>query len=343
MAKPDCFGWCDGYNPSCKRCTVFKDCLEHQHRTRPQCFGNGELYDPTGSCSRCLDQSFCEEEMRGKKMVTLKKHGGITLRPGSTPQQLPKKVVEEEEEEEIIGGVVEKEVAEGGAKKEALATSPMSDISDSAYFTMSIVDLRALAEQAGLDPSGRKSDVIRRLISNGAPTPKSASHTAPISTQTAAPIAVGSVQRLVLEPATWASELVERLRKGEILRIQKEESGFSVSLENVRGSTVKKEHGVKQAVNKAEVSDVERNQACFTEEYYKLRYVDAGFNGKPWNSMTHEEKRQYAERLGVTYIENHSIPIEAMRILDAVRIALRIEMYRPEYAKKSQRVAAGYW
>jgi hypothetical protein len=273
------------------------------------------------------------------------KRPAMTLRPGN---RKPTPKVQEELEEQIAEEQIEDldfeepvEVEEKPAVKAvAKPAGSFDDISNSEYFQTSIVDLREMAEKRGLDPTGRKSDVIRRLIQAD-----STGHSAPVkkSDLDEKLPKPGEVQRLVVEPATWASEMLERLRRGETLHILKTDAGYEVQLEKPTSRSMLKEHNAPAVVNKEKVSGIERNKACFTEEYYNLRYVDAGFNGKSWNTMSHEEKREYAQQLGAEYVPNDNVPIEAMRILDVVRIALGIEMYRPEYEKKTQRVAAGYW
>lgn len=340
--RPDCFGWADGYNPSCKRCTLFTECMEQQASTRPRCFGNADLYDPTSvNCSKCLDQSFCIEKIGGEMTVQIKRPA-MTLRPGNkVAPKVARQVEVEEPEEQIEDLEIEEVIEEKPAPKAVVAVRPASnfdDISDSEYFQTSIVDLREMAEKRGLDPTGRKSDVIRRLIqadANG--------DVAPAKKEEETLQKPGEVKRLVVEPATWASEMLERLRRGETLHILRTDEGYAVQLEVGSKMKMYKDLSKPSVVNQERVSEVERNKACFTEEYYTLRYVDAGFNGKSWNTMSHEEKREYAAQLEVVYEPNANVPIEAMRILDVIRKHLGIEMYRPEYQKKSQRVAAGYW
>ena len=331
--RPDCFGWPNGRDASCKRCKLFKLCSQHSEDFRPACFGDITKYDPNGPCSQCLDQSFCIERLGGEEKLKT-----LTLRPDSAKVVLKKKKKTAEPPKEELTEEVPVEQPKVEKREDAV------DFESSQYYDMSIIDLRTMCDERGLDSKGKKTDIIKRLIlSDGGVIAPKPVDPAPLTEELPSlPKPVGEVQRLVVSPDTWATELLVRLHNGQSLIFTKVPEGYSVEFKKEKEKRPAPQMSVQNQEPIVKKDDKARDKACFTEEYYKLRHVDAG-HGKPWTGMTQDEKKALCAEAGATYRETSNVPVQAMWMLDAIRKALSIEMYKPEFASKGQREAAGWW
>jgi len=151
---PACFGYVDDEDPSCRlRCKLRAKCKLEQERTRPPCYG--EYDDGIVECKLCLDRSQCLDEKEKRKMPKI-----MIKKPGAVAAALPAPVVEEPTEEELA---VEEEVVEEAEAGE-LAGITADDIANSDWFQLEPADLRVECQKRGLDFTGKKEDLVYRLV-----------------------------------------------------------------------------------------------------------------------------------------------------------------------------------
>lgn len=64
--KPDCYGFADDKDPSCKRCVLYLYCAAHRIANLKPCYAilweNGHP-----ECTKCLDATFCKEAVLSKQ------------------------------------------------------------------------------------------------------------------------------------------------------------------------------------------------------------------------------------------------------------------------------------
>lgn len=68
--KPDCFTRAEERDPACRKCPVFKLCLEQRIKLRPPCFG--KLYQANHEeCKACLERLPCSTVVSQKQLRVL--------------------------------------------------------------------------------------------------------------------------------------------------------------------------------------------------------------------------------------------------------------------------------
>lgn len=355
---PSCYGWFDQLDPSCRKCSVREACTQHQVNTRPTCFA--ELYDATHpECMKCLDNSQCNEEMikMAKPTIRIKRPmAPVAVAEPDEEEQVP---VAEEQEPEVD------EVPTVEAEPEDVAGT---------YDDMGINDLRAEAENRGLDKTGTRSALVARLEANDAqpvapkpaakvaakvnvpapepkpaakvatpaPAPKPAATVAPKVAPTPIPQSDGGANSVV---NTSVKEVLDALTEGQVLVIARTGKGeWTMTITDVPGGAVVSGGSKKGTVAPVSTGPKLRGQDYWKEvlspEYYSWYYEDAG-TGKPWGDMTIEEKAALANQLGVdpqTYAHADE-RVSQMRMVEAVQAAMGLNKWKPEYEKKAARDA----
>ena len=154
-AKPHCFGWHDEADPPCRKCAVRAECIAKQHKVRPECFG--ELYDSSHpECKACLDNSQCIEAMEDGEMATKVRIKRTVTAP----------VAEELEEEAVVEAPVDEVEPVEEATDDVEAPTEADEASP--YDELGLAELREELAGRKLDASGRKSQLIERLIEDDA-------------------------------------------------------------------------------------------------------------------------------------------------------------------------------
>lgn len=59
---PQCWGYADGANVACKRCSIMIACQEVRKKSRPICFGKSYSSE-SAECSICLEWEECQEAL----------------------------------------------------------------------------------------------------------------------------------------------------------------------------------------------------------------------------------------------------------------------------------------
>jgi len=312
---PDCFGYHDVGDPSCRRCNLAEECVEHQDSMLPECFG--KLYDDEEvECKNCLFSSRCADEMEDKDKMTKRRR--VRMRRTATADVEP----EPESEEEVE---FEEEAGE-----------------DVDYADMRVSELREECEDRDLDPVGRKSVLIRRLMEDDGdkvededdenePEPQIKRRKVASNKSNEPP--PGSNDNPVV--GFSLDDVVDALEAGKSIIVTVTEKGYVISM----GGTVTAQQAQEEPKPKRKgLRGDEFWREVLTEDYYDFNKVDCG-TGKPWEKMSKEEKVEFAEELDVTWEEMDSDLVTTMNMVKAVYAELGIEKYKEEYKSPSARKA----
>ena len=312
---PVCFGYADTADYSCRRCEVLDACKARQAETRPACFG--VLYDEENEeCAHCLDASACIDE-KEKEMTkrTVK------------PRRRRRRPVKVEETKKV-------------ARQMELAEM------DSEYGEWSIPELREELTARGLEATGRKSLLIRRLMNDDegvnveekAPEPEPEPE--PVKPRRIIKRRVEEEPKIevVAEPVigTMADFFAAVGEKQTIIatRVDADTWQFSVG-EGVSVPVAKPEAAVPASRG---LRGKAWEREVYSEEYWDFHYKDAG-SGKPWQDMSMEEKYEFAADLGVEWEEHANDHVNMMRCVSAVYGELGISKYKDAYKSKASRDA----
>jgi hypothetical protein len=319
---PDCFSFHDVKDPSCRRCSVRFLCAEEKEATRPPCFG--KLWDESNqSCLQCLDASECVEQLLEKENDNMSPRKIKVRRTKPKPKLEPEPKVEEEEMD---------------------------------YGSMKIQELREECEERGLESGGRKSMLLKRLMADDIgededeeeeaeeveeeaeeveePKAKAKAKPARRRKKVAAPkveeLEEEDEPEVVKAGANVFADLLECLESGQALLVTKtSKNKYQITSGAATAVTAVKGRGI---------TGSEFEKTAFSEEYYTYLYEDAG-DGKSWKEMTPEERYAFAEVAEADWEEHENPKTDQMRMGQAVREALGIEKWKPQYASRSVRKA----
>lgn len=338
---PDCYGFRDDLDPSCKRCKVREECLEHQAETRPDCFS--KMYDESSAeCSVCLDASQCQDT--DTEDTVSKKFKIRRLVPTAAKVVEPVAV-----EEEVVA-------PQGQELQEAIATPDAGE-----YIAMSIPQLRAELEARGLNAEGRKSDMIKRLLANDE------DKSAPAYTTAVPMLDADSGKRFggLDEAVTIGRTLDEFPKSEEPIDSKLDLSSIMMALQEGQAVIVTRlvgaqwrfelapvccaspitapvptvEKVVAPKVAKARgLRGVDYDKEVLSPEYWNFQYEDAG-DGEAWSTMSAEEKVKFADKMKVEYEEGTDTKVTMLNLFRAVSAKLGIEKYKPQYKSKAARDA----
>jgi len=325
---PDCFGFWDSEDPSCRRCKQKFLCADAMVNRRPPCFG--VVYGISPICDACLDASECAEETSAKgsdnmasRKVKIRRH---TVAKPVEPE--PEEVEDEIEEEE----------------------------EDDSYVTWVVADLRNELESRGLDTSGRKATMVKRLLADDEAEdedepedeeeeeepvvePKVVKKVRKVSKAKAKPEPEPEPVEMVLDEDDDVSigsigELLESLGDGQALVATRLDVGkYQFAVVDVAAGSV-----LQSKATGGGLKGRAFEKEAFTEEFVTFLYEDSG-SGTPWKEMTPEERYAMAEEIGAEWIEHDNARTDQMRMGLAVRKELGIGKWKPEYESRASRRA----
>jgi len=237
----------------------------------------------------------------------------------------------------------EEELVEAEAEEEVEAEPNADD-----YTELDVAQLRAECEERGLDPTGRKSVLVRRLLADDAGDENAEDE----DEEEAEPQPVKrEIKRRVVEKAVPQPKpqpkpqpepeedvdfsfdaILDALDDGKTLIVKVTEDGYQVSMTSVAVATAT----VVPQTKKLRGDDFWRE--VLDPEYYKFNYEDAG-NGKGWYDMSPEEKVNFADELGVEWEEKDDDKVTMMNMVRAIFKELGLAKYKPEYKSASARNA----
>lgn len=338
--QSDCYSFYDGRDPSCRRCRMKKQCKQEFEDTRPECFG--VKYGQEEDCNACLDASQCVEfqnRKNPKEKSTMTKKKCTTVR---RRRRNRKPVVEEPEVEE---------------------NEEISDENGEDYTEWTVADLRAELTDRGLEPKGRKSVLVKRLMADDAvdsePEPEEEEEEAPAPKVRKRRTRVRKVVKEEEEEAEEApasvavptgptplsdlvSAIVATLQAGQTLRVVATGApvGYTLSLggaaTGVDGPVAVAEAEEPAAPKAKGLRGEAFRQEAYTPEFYEFHHVDCG-TGKPWGELTYEEKVAFADDNDVEWDEHENPRVDNMRMTKALTEKLGLVKYKPEYQKKAAR------
>jgi len=310
---PDCFGFKDTRDPSCRRCKVKDACEVRQLEIRPECFGV-EWSEKDVECQACLVASQCADAMEDDTMARRK----VRMRkPASKVVEKP----EPEPEEEVVEAVAD----------------------ESDYTEMSVADLRAECEDRELDATGRKSVLVRRLLVDDGEEVEEAAEPEPPKREIKRRVAEKAAPKPKPEPepeqdvegADFSFDaLLDALDDGKTLVVKVTDDGYQVSMSDAAVTTAT---AAPQPQTKG-LRGEDFWREVLTDDYYAFTREDAG-GGKAWDDMTREEKVEFADDLGVSWDESEDEKVDFMAMVRAVMKHLEIVKYKPEYKSSAARKA----
>lgn len=328
---PECWKYFDGRDNSCRKCKVNGYCAEAQANDRV-CAFFGAHKQMEIECTVCLDASQCQEKQNkeSSKMatVTVRKQRGSRRRGGRQQKKVQPKVASVVEEVEEV----EEEESQD-------------------YGSMRIADLRELAKERDLDPKGRKSVLIQRLMADDEGLDQDEAEEEVEEKPTRRPAArqrrrkdtakPDPVEEVTDEPEQVEvggdvfDNLLTRLQAGEALTFSAVDGGWVVSAGNsiaITATTVVKKSG-------AGLKGRAFEEEAFSDEYFDHLYVNAAKTGKGWKELTVEERYAAADDIGADWEEHENSKTDQMRMGMAVRKALGIEKWKEEYKSRAAREA----
>jgi len=372
--NPICFGYRDDANPSCRlRCRLKAECYKWQLETRPPCFGN--YVEGKIECNLCIDASQCIDagEIKMPKIV-IKKKGAPVVAP--VVESVVEEQTEEELLAEAEDEMTEVESKPGDPRdfeEEAVVVTD-EDITASDWYQLPVPDLRVECQHRGLPYIGTKEALVKRILENElaaaetpvAPAPKPV--VKPIAKVVVAPkpvMKVAVAPKPVIKTAAVAAKPVAVAPKPVAKpvavapkpvaipkRVEADVNFFTVMLEHLDvGKSITITHVAEpdqwvaalggEVAGTAVVGKHTRKagipvKEMFSPEFTVFIYDDAG-DGKGWLKHTKEEKYAFAEANQITWDRHESEQLDVIRMSAAVREALGIEKWKPEYASRAAR------
>lgn len=311
--NPQCFSWHDAADSNCIRCSLKKDCAATQMANLPPCYGqHGDE-----ECHICLLGSACADvlltsNMKGQStmppVIKIKMPGAPV--PTAAPTPVVKQTV-----------VAPKPVAPKIAQpKPVVDTEAVAEeVANTDYAAVPLADLRAHATERGIDSTGNKTELIKRLLQADAEA-SGGELEAPEQPKPNAPVAKIA--------ATDFGGLLDLLNAGETLVFTRM-SAAKWSVTKGTAAQVSRSKGLRgDAFNKTVLSD----------EYYTWFVTDAG-DGRPWSAHTTEEKFAMAAAENVEWQHVEDARLNLMNMTEAFQIHRGFLKYKPEYQKPSTRAA----
>ena len=383
-----CFGFADERDTSCAlRCALRKACLQRRSEALPVCYGT--YREGIIECTLCINASMCidtKEKIEGKmpKIQLKRKAAPVPVAPPVEEEEIE---AEEEAEAEAI------EVAEAEAEEEVEAIEiTEEDIKQHDYYSLEIPDLRVECQSRGLNYTGSKMQLCKRLIEHDLTAEMPAPVAAPVIKQIVKPAVRPAVAKQVVKPATVVTktvvsgkpvvkQVVKQVLKPAAAVVAKPvvaakpaaskqtaqleidfwtraldhlDEGKSIFITRIAGT------GTDPASFSLRISDGDVSgkkagrlprgstkafeDVVFSEEFKTYAFVDSGTgfaneDGTPkgWIQLTRDEKRQFAEANTIEWEHSDSEQMDMIRMSEAVRTALGIEKYKPEYATRAAR------
>lgn len=341
---PDCFSYYDGRESACRRCGVREQCAIEFEATRPECYGVHP--NEFEECADCLDASQCVESLKSKKVLedndmARKKRTRVRRRPAAEvkPEPVEEEVVVEEEE-----------------------TGTEDGESGEDYTEWTIPELREELEVRELATNGRKSVLVKRLMADDAelesggdeiveedddpepekPTRRKRTRVKDVVEEPVEEeMTVAEVEEAI--PAIAAVADTAAIVDAVLLQIAQAieslvASGTAMVAVAATGVAV-----AAQAEAPAEPKSKGLRGQAFWEEvcskkYADFFYRDAG-DGKAWESMTPDEKYEFADALDVDWDEHDDVRVDAIRMCKAIYAKLEITKYKDEYKTSAARNA----
>jgi len=314
---PDCYGFRDDKDPSCKRCKVKEECLARQAETRPTCFGTMYSAD-SEECARCIDASQCIDALEDTN-VSDKKRFKIRRLVPTNAEVVAKPDVEEVEDAPV-------------------AEAP-ENVKAQDYTEWSIPELREELESRTLSGVGSKSKLIRRLLADDAGEPMEVVSTAEVDEFVNEKRVVGGGAKSdePVDDKLDLSSILMALQEGQAVVVTRL-VGAQWRFEMTAGCCASPVAVAPKISKSGGLKGSAYWDVVLSNEFKNFHKVDAG-SGKGWDAMTEEERVAYADKIGVQ-VEPHPAPkVFAMHLSEAVLAKLGIEKYKPEYQSRAARNA----
>ncbi len=343
--QPDCFSYYDGRESACRRCGVREQCAIEFEATRPECYGLHP--NEFEECTGCLDASQCVEFLKSKKvlesdMAPRKKRTRVRRRPAA-------EVKPEPVEEEVV---VEEEVEE-----EPVA----DDQGDLDYTAWTIPDLREELEVRELATNGRKSVLVKRLLSDDAelesggeepveeeepePAPKTRRKRTRVKDVVEESVEEDEVPVIDDEavPALAAVADTSEIVAAVLTQVAQAISAWAAEYGGPAvGPAVLAVAALAEAPAEPKSKGLRGkayDEKVETPGYRKFDATDCGYEDRGWHDLSFEEKMDYAEDLDVDIEEHDNEKVMLMRLKPAVLKVLGITKYKKAYSTRAARKA----